>query len=108
MFRWLLTLTCAGVMIGCAAPANGDPGNGPDAADAGFLAALRTADIGYSNSDQAIGSARAVCTCLDNGESGFELVNDIKKRNAGFTLDAAAEFAVISAKFYCPQQLDKS
>ncbi|QNI07073.1 DUF732 domain-containing protein [Mycobacterium kubicae] len=94
--------------IGLAAPAFGEPDDGPGGDDAGFLAALRSADIGYTNPAQAIGSARAVCTCLNNGESGLELVHDVKTRNPAFNMDAAAEFAVISAKYYCPHQLSKS
>ncbi|OBJ61658.1 DUF732 domain-containing protein [Mycobacterium sp. 1423905.2] len=94
--------------IGFAAPACADPDDGPGGDDASFLAALRSADIAYSNPAQAIGSARAVCTCLNNGESGLELVHDVKTRNPAFNMDAAAEFAVISAKYYCPHQLAKS
>ncbi|BDB42593.1 MULTISPECIES: DUF732 domain-containing protein [Mycobacterium] len=112
--RKLLAVIATCVMIGSAAPAEGEPGDEsitndtPATDDAGFLAALRTADIGYSSPAQVITSAKAVCTCLDNGESGFELIHDVKTRNPGFTLDAAAEFAVISAKYYCPHQLSKA
>ncbi|OBK10436.1 DUF732 domain-containing protein [Mycobacterium asiaticum] len=95
-------------MIILAAPAYADPDGGPGGDDAGFLAALHSADIGYNNPSSAIGSARAVCTCLNSGESGLELVNDVKTHNPAFNMDAAAEFAVIAAKYYCPQQLSKS
>ena len=108
MSRTLLALAGACVLVGFAAPAYADPGDVQGADDAGFLAALHQADIGYNNPAQAIGSAHAVCTCLNNGESGFELVHDVKKRNPGFSLDAAAEFAVISARYFCPHQLAKS
>ncbi len=105
--RLLLAIIGLCAMIGCAAPAYGDPEDG-GGDDAGFLTALNKADIGYASPGQAIGSAKAVCTCLNNGESGFELVHDVKTHNPGFNLDAAAEFAVISAKYYCPQHLSKS
>ncbi|WP_246398815.1 DUF732 domain-containing protein [Mycobacterium vicinigordonae] len=95
-------------MIGSATPAYAEPDETPTNDDAGFLSALRNADIGYSNPAQVIGSAKAVCSCLDNGESGFELLHDVKAHNPGFSLDAAAEFAVISAKYYCPHQLSKA
>jgi hypothetical protein len=32
----------------------------------------------------------------------------VKIRNAGFTMEDASDFAMIAAKFYCPQQLSKS
>lgn len=104
----LLAVIGVGTMIGLAPPAYADPEDGAGGDDAGFLTALRRADIGYANSTQAIGSAKAVCTCLNNGESGLELVHDVQTHNPAFNLDAAAEFAVISSKYYCPQHLSKS
>ncbi|OBI92605.1 DUF732 domain-containing protein [Mycobacterium asiaticum] len=106
--RLLLVLIGAAAVIGLAAPAYADPDDGPGGDDPGFLAALHGADIGYSNPAAAIGSAHAVCTCLSNGESGLELINDVKTHNPAFNMDAAAQFAVIAAKYYCPQHLSKS
>jgi hypothetical protein len=106
--RRLLALIGVCAIIGLAAPAYGDPEDAPAGDDGAFLAALRGADIGYSNPASAVGSARAVCTCLNNGESGLELVHDVKTHNPAFNMDAAAQFAVISAKYYCPQHLSKS
>jgi len=103
--RLLLALLSVFAMIGLAAPAYGDP---PEGDDAGFLAALHEAGIGYSNPDQAIGAGKAVCTCLNNGESGLELVHDVKTHNPAFDMETASEFAVISAKYYCPHQLSKA
>lgn len=97
---------CAAIVF--AAPAHADPSDDGGGDDAGFLAALHTADIGYNSPAQAVRSAKAVCTCLNNGESGLELVHDVESHNPAFNLDAAAEFAVISSKFYCPQHLSKS
>ena len=76
--------------------------------DAGFLAALHQAGISYSSPDQAIGAAKAVCTCLNNGESGLELVHDVKSHNPGMDMEVASNFAMIAAKFYCPHQLSKA
>lgn len=90
-------------MIGLAASAYADPDDSSD--DAGFLNALQQAGITYPSPAQAIGSGRAVCMCLDNGESGLELIHDVKIRNPGFNMDSAAQFAVISAKYYCPHHL---
>ena len=83
----------------------------PDAATvttAGFLAALQQAGINFSNPDAAITSGKAVCTCLNNGESGLELVHDVKTHNPGMDMENASNFAMIAAKFYCPQQLSKA
>ncbi|MHA7653129.1 DUF732 domain-containing protein [Mycobacterium sp. ML4] len=92
-------------MIGLAAPAYADPQEGGGVDEAGFLAALRQAGISYGNPSQAVGSANAVCTCLDHGESGLELVQDVKTHNPGLDMDAAAQFAVISSKYFCPHHL---
>ncbi|BCO35956.1 DUF732 domain-containing protein [Mycobacterium heckeshornense] len=104
--RLRLALLGVSAMIGIAAPAYADPGD--VATDAAFLTALQQSGITYPSADQAIGAAQAVCTCLNHGESGLELVHDVKTHNPAFTMDAAAQFAAISAKYYCPQQLSKS
>lgn len=94
--RPILALLGVCALLSFAAPAYADPNDGGD--DAGFLKALQQAGITYASPAQAIGSARAVCTCLDHGEPGLELVQDVKHRNPGFNMDNAAQFAVISAK----------
>ncbi len=104
----LLAVLGVSVAICLAAPADGDPGDGGGVDDAGFLAALRQAGISYSSPDRAIKSAKAVCGCLDNGESGLELVHDVKAYNPGFNMESASSFAIIAAKFYCPHQLSKA
>lgn len=93
--------------IGLAAPAYGDP---PEIAgdDAGFLGALRQVGIHFPNPDGAVGAGKSVCGCLNNGESGLELIHDVKARNPGFNMEDASDFAMISAKYYCPHQLSKS
>ena len=105
--RLLLALLGIAAMIGLAAPAYADPdAGGPD--DAGFLAALRHAGITYSDPAQAISAGQTVCACLDRGESGLQLVHDVKSRNPGFDMEAASQFAVISAKYYCPHHLSQA
>lgn len=106
--RQLLALLGVSAMIGLAAPAYADPPPPPEGDDAGFLAALHTAGIRYASPDAAVASGKAVCTCLNNGESGLELVHDVKSHNPGFDMENASNFAMIAAKFYCPQQLSKS
>ncbi len=105
----LIALLGVSAMIGFAAPAHADPDPAPPPADdAGFLAALQQDGITYTSPASAIGTARAVCECLDNGESGLNLVEDVKTHNPAFTMDAASHFALLSAKYYCPHHLYKA
>lgn len=106
--RTLLTVLGVSAMIGLAAPAYSDPVPVLDGDDAGFLAALRQAGFSFSNPDAAVGAGRAVCLCLNNGESGLELVHDVKTHNPGMDMEMASNFALLAAKFYCPQQLSKA
>src|ERR1700739_3916585 len=106
--RLVLALAGVSAMIGLAAPAYGAPVPPPKGDDAGFLAALHQIGIVYASPDQAITAGKAVCTCLNNGESGLELVHDVKTHNPGFDMESASNFAMTAAKFYCPQQLSKS
>ncbi|QUR67572.1 DUF732 domain-containing protein [Mycobacterium spongiae] len=103
----LLAVLSVATMVGLAAPAYGHPGDGTGD-DAGFLAALDGAGITYGDPARAIGSAQAVCTCLNNGESGLELVHDVKVRNPGLDMEAASQFAVLSATYYCPHHLTEA
>ncbi|MGA3257023.1 MAG: DUF732 domain-containing protein [Mycobacterium sp.] len=107
--KLLLAVFGVSVMVGLAAPAYGDPAPAPlDGDDAGFLAALHQVGISYGDPAQVITSGKAVCTCLNNGESGLELVHDVKTHNPGFDMENASNFAMIAAKFYCPHQLSKA
>lgn len=106
--RMLLALLGTFAVIGLAAPAHAEPREYGVADDAGFISALRASDIGFNSPDQAIASAKAVCMCLDNGESGLELIHDLKVRNPAITMEHASTFAVLAAKFYCPHQLAKA
>ena len=106
--RLLVATVSVCAAIGLATLAFADPNEDSGGDDAGFLAALQRDGITYPNPAQAIGAAHAVCTCLDNGESGLELVHDVKTHNPGFTMDAAAQFALIAAKYYCPHHLSKA
>jgi hypothetical protein len=110
VMKRLLALLGVCTMIGLAAPAYADPDDGgaPPPNDAGFLADLRHAGITYSDPGKAIASGKAVCSCLDNGESGLELVHDVKAHNPGFDMEAASQFAVLSAKYYCPHHIGQA
>ncbi|MGA7050198.1 MAG: DUF732 domain-containing protein [Mycobacterium sp.] len=105
--KLLLALLGVSAMIGLCAPAYADPDD-PSGDDAGFLSALKQVGIDYADPAHAITSAKAVCTCLGGGESGLELIHDVKSHNPGMDMEVASNFAMISAKFYCPQHLSKA
>lgn len=104
----LLALLGAPLMIGLAAPAYADPPPVPDGDDGGFISALHQAGFGFASPDAAVGAGRAVCCCLNNGESGLEVVHDVKMHNPGMDMEMASNFALLSAKYYCPHQLSKA
>jgi len=97
----LVALIAVFTAIGLAAPADGEP----EGDDAAFLAALNTAGLTYSSPGQAIASAKAVCGLMARGETGLQVVTDIKNQNPGMTMDAAAQFAAIASNVYCPEHL---
>ena len=106
--KQLLALLGAFAMIGLAAPAYADPGSEPGGDDGGFIAALRQAGFSFATPGSAVTAGRAVCSCLNNGEPGLEVVHDVKAHNPGMDMEMASNFAVLSAKFYCPSQLSKA
>jgi aminoglycoside phosphotransferase len=89
-------------MISLAAPAYADLARPIDGDDAGFLAALRQDGISYASPGQAVTAGKAVCTCVNNGESGLRLIHNVKTHNPGFDMESASQFAVIAPKYYCP------
>jgi predicted RNase H-like HicB family nuclease len=104
--KTLLATLSVGIAIGIAAPAYADPDDATGD-DAGFLAALQKVGIHYPSPTQAVTAGKSVCECLNSGESALELVHEVKVRNAGFTMEEASNFAMMAAKYYCPQQLSK-
>ncbi|MEB4210012.1 DUF732 domain-containing protein [Mycobacterium sp. 94-17] len=77
----------------------------PEGDDAAFLAGLNSSGITYSSPDQVIASAKAVCGLMGRGETGLQVVSDIKEHNPGMTMDGAATFAAIASGAYCPHHL---
>jgi hypothetical protein len=104
----LLALLGVSAMIGLAAPAYADPPPVPEGDDGGFVTAVEQAGFSFDSPGSAVAAGRAVCSCLNNGESGLEVVHDVKTHNPGMDMEMASNFAVISAKYYCPQQLSKT
>jgi hypothetical protein len=94
-----------------AVPAHSEPGiDEPPSNDnnATFLADLNKVGIGYSDSNQAVSAGQAVCACIHNGMSGLHLLKHLQENNPALTENGAAQFATISAKSYCPRQLDET
>ncbi len=101
-----------GVTIGIvfAVPAHSEPGvdEAPNNDNNGaFLNDLNKVGIGYSDPNQAISAGQAVCACIHNGMSGLHLLKHLQENNPALTENGAAQFATISAKAYCPKQLDE-
>lgn len=106
-------LALIGVTMGIifAVPAHSEPGidEPPDNDNnATFLADLNKVGIGYSDPSQAVSAGQAVCACIHNGMSGLHLLKHLQENNPALTENGAAQFATISAKSYCPKQLDET
>jgi hypothetical protein len=93
-------------MIGLAGPAHADPGaEQAGAGESAFLASLRSAGITYADPGQAVTAAQAVCGFADRGETGLQIIQDVKANNPGVSTDGATKFVAISAQSFCPHQL---
>jgi Protein of unknown function (DUF732) len=106
-------LAVIGVLMGIvfAVPAHSEPGidEEPSSENNGsFLADLNKVGIGYGDPNQAVSAGQAVCACIHNGMSGLHLLKHLQENNPALTENGAAQFATISAKAYCPRQLDES
>lgn len=99
--RLFLALLGAVGLLSVAAPAHAEP----EGDDAAFLANLNDSGISYSSPAQVISSAKAVCGLMGRGETGLQVVSDIKAQNPGMTMDAAAKFAALASSSYCPRHL---
>ncbi|TAM63610.1 DUF732 domain-containing protein [Mycobacterium sp.] len=99
--RFLLALLGAFGVISFAPPAHAEP----EGDDAAFLTNLSNSGITYSSPTQVIMSAKAVCGLMGRGETGLQVLSDIKAENPGMTMDAAAKFAALASSTYCPRHL---
>jgi hypothetical protein len=107
----LLALIGVSMGIVFAVPAHSEPGidEQPSSENNGsFLADLNKVGIGYGDPNQAVSAGQAVCACIHNGMSGLHLIKHLQDNNPALTENGAAQFATISAKAYCPRQLDES
>jgi uncharacterized protein DUF732 len=101
-----------GVSLGLmlAVPAHAEPGVDEPAGDEnnpGFLADLKKVGIGFSDPAQAVSAGQAVCGALHNGMGGLHLIQHLQESNPSLTESGAAQFATISARAYCPKQLEE-
>lgn len=109
--KTLLALLGVSLGIILATPVHADPGveQPPSNENNGaFLADLKTVGIGFTDPNQAISAGQAVCAHIHNGMSGLHLIKHLQENNPGLTENGAAQFATISAKSYCPRQLDEA
>lgn len=107
----LLALIAVTMGIIFAVPAHSEPGIDEAPSNdnnATFLADLNKVGIGYSDPNQAVSAGQAVCACIHNGMSGLHLLKHLQENNPALTENGAAQFATISAKSYCPKQLDET
>jgi hypothetical protein len=108
-----LLLALLGVLMGIAisVPAHADPGIDESPTNENnetFLADLHKVGIAYGDPSQAISAGQAVCAHIHNGMSGLHLIKHLQENNPALTENGAAQFATISAKSYCPRQLDET
>jgi Protein of unknown function (DUF732) len=106
-------LAVVGVSMGIVfgVPAHADPGvdDAPSNDNNGvFLSDLQRVGISYGDPNQAISAGQAVCAHIHNGMSGLHLIKHLQENNPALTENGAAQFATISAKAYCPRQLDEA
>src|ERR1700684_593755 len=105
-------LAILGVSLGrvLAVPAHSDPGLDEPAGDennGSFIADLQKVGIGFSDPAQAVSAGQAVCGCLHNGMCGLHLIQQLQESNPALTESVSASFATVSAKAYCPKQLEE-
>jgi uncharacterized protein DUF732 len=109
--KQLLALVGISLGLALAVPAYAEPGVDEPATDennGSFLADLKKVGIGFSDPGQAVSAGQAVCGALHNGMGGLHLIQHLQESNPALTESGAAQFATISAKAYCPKQLDES
>jgi hypothetical protein len=98
-------------MIGIAAPAYADDGDGGDTSnddisnDRAFLAELQQAGVAYHDPYNAVTAAKSVCQLVDDGKSAAEIITELRNRNPSFQGTSAAKFTALAAAHFCPQYM---
>lgn len=107
----LLAILGVSMGLALAVPAQADPGTDESPSSANnesFLSDLHKIGIGFGDPSQAINAGQAVCAHIHNGMSGLHLIKHLEENNPALTENGAAQFATISAKAYCPRELDEA
>lgn len=103
----LAVLTVPAVVV-ATGPAHSDPDDGSSqAVDLAFLTALNQAGVTYGDAGRTITAGHTMCSLVDNGKSGSELVTRLRKHNNNLTEEHARQFMAIALQTYCPQNLQK-
>ncbi|MCV7427623.1 DUF732 domain-containing protein [Mycobacterium montefiorense] len=108
LFLALLGVSLGIVVAPPAYPIHGEGEAATDESNEVFIDDLTKAGIGFQDPGQAIEAGKSVCGLISRGVSGLQLLNDLRDNNPGLTTNGAAQFATISAKSYCPRQLEAS
>lgn len=95
------------MLIGAAGIAHGDPDIpvAPDPTGAAFLDSLHAAGITYSRMDLVIATAEAVCKLVRSGQSGPQILANLRSSNPGLAPEQGGQFLAIAIRSYCPDQL---
>ncbi|OMC41067.1 DUF732 domain-containing protein [Mycobacterium sp. IS-1264] len=96
------------VLIGLAAPAYADDGDGEGGdvgTDKAFLAELQQAGLTYQDPNSAVAAGKSVCQLVDEGKSAAEIITELRNRNPSFQGTSAAKFTALAAAAYCPQYM---
>ena len=108
--KTLFAILVVSLGITLAVPAHAEPGIDEPAGDennGSFIADLKKVGIGFADPAQAISAGQAVCGAVHNGMSGLHLIQHLQESNPALTENGAAQFATISARAYCPKQLEE-
>ena len=100
--KLLLILASFAAVIGMAVPAHAD------SADDSFIAALKAADITFSDPDAAVGAGKWVCDKVNGGTDMSSVVKTLETKNTSLNPDKASKFAAIAANAYCPDAVSAS
>src|ERR1700758_70886 len=94
--KLLLALASFAAIIGMAIPAHAD------STDDAFIAALKAANISFSDPDAAVGAGKWVCDKVNGGTDMSDVVHTLTTKNTSLNPDKASKFAAIAANAYCP------
>jgi Protein of unknown function (DUF732) len=109
--RILLVLASMAVTLGLAAPALADPPEPPPpdpAADANFIASLKSAGMTFRKESDAVAAGRLSCDMMNSGTSEQDVVTKLSAMNPGLNTGGAMKFAALASTAYCPDYLTKS